>query len=278
MAGLLDFLMPSQANAAEGSANAQAPMQQGLGPNAALGTQVVKMILNLIREMFGDDPDKVEEDFFAWVEENFGDNAERFARSGAMGLITGVDMSGSANPIPNIPRSGIDLLGAPTSAVLGVAEGIAGMLGPDKMRAIEKLVPSGAVAAPMRALREYREGVTTRRGTPYYWQGEPLQPTAYETLLRSFNFQPSRLNEAKAEVWNEREREERLRKQKSSLNQRYRDLSRTPRESRSEKEAQSLLSDIVAYNQMAREHGGSEITRQSLNQAAQSTYGQKKKR
>jgi hypothetical protein len=36
MAGLLDFLMPSQANAAEGSANAQAPMQQGLGPNAAL--------------------------------------------------------------------------------------------------------------------------------------------------------------------------------------------------------------------------------------------------
>jgi hypothetical protein len=58
-----------------------------------------------------------------------------------------------------------------------------------KLRALEYALPEFA-AGPLRARRQYKEGITTMSGKTMYEGGKPMKYTAGEAIRRSLGFQP----------------------------------------------------------------------------------------
>ncbi|MBT3194651.1 MAG: PLxRFG domain-containing protein, partial [Verrucomicrobia bacterium] len=148
-------------------------------------------------------PDDPEEWVYRWVEKEMGAPAGRFARQGAAGL-AGVNLKGSLSiGVMDLPTSIKDVLGAPYSLFEDLAYGVGDVLRGDVAKGAERIAPR-VLAAPMRAVRESTEGVTSHSNQPLYYGNEKLRANWYEALLRSLSFNPAGISEKREKQWKER--------------------------------------------------------------------------
>ncbi len=152
------------------------------GVGSALGT---KIIINAIGKAIGsDDP---EEDFFRYLEKNFGTPAERFARYGVTGMMEhGVDFSGSLSI--GMPDAGMGAFG---SMAGDMWEGIQNVGKGFYWEAAEDFAPS-FIKNPLEAARKYKHGTTTYTGAPVFYEGKRVQHDEIDAFLEVLSFRPSR--------------------------------------------------------------------------------------
>ncbi len=146
----------------------------------------------------GDDP---EEELYTWANDAFGGG--EWMRHGILGLGgRGVNLKGSLQINYAIPTTMAEFLGAPASVLTDEWRGLQEISKGNVQKGLEKMAPSG-VAAPFRAIREYREGVTTHGNAPIFFGDEPIKGTGLDAVIRFFAFNPSRLSSMREQQWSD---------------------------------------------------------------------------
>jgi len=244
----------------------------GLGA-IPLWSPLVTALKSLIRWILPGDDDP-EEDFYQWVGDEFGGGAERTMRHGLAGGVAGVNLRGSLQMDLQSPFEWGDGQGGPKMDVLKALGPIGGLVSDvaiagrdiahgDFLRAGENMAPR-LVASPLRAIREAKEGVTTRAGTPVFWGDEQLQPTVTDTVRRALGFNPSDISEKRDQQWSERETQMRFQNRQRAIYDRVRAWARKDGDA---EEWAAISREIEAYNRMverSRVPGLPDITKRGL--------------
>lgn len=170
---------------------------------AGTGAMVGKELLFALVKAFTDSDDP-EEDYYDWVNENFGDSASRFARYGVTGL-AGVNIKGSLEMgVTDLPTSLPELLGAPYSVISDTFGGVAQMIKGDVWKGAEKVLPL-AGGNILKGIREAREGVTTKTNIPVFYGNKPIVADYGDAALRVLSLNPASIAEKREKQWNEKE-------------------------------------------------------------------------
>lgn len=237
------------------------------GPSATLAWNLMPVAVRAVCAVFGiEPPDDPEEALYRWVEEEFGGTASRIARYGAGGA-AGINLAPSMSMMftqDSIPKNVWDLFGAPGSAVKDLAEGAGSMARGDVLKGLEKLSPA-MIAAPLKAVREYSEGVTMENNQPVFYGDRPLKATGSQSLLRMVGFNPAGLSEKRDRQWSERLTAREYSDVRTEIYARLRRYYRNP--ARSAEEYAGLVNMIREYNARVRRnrpHGVTLITSRQL--------------
>lgn len=208
-----------------------------------------------------DDP---EEDFYKWVESIFGSYTENLARFGVFGALgDGISVKGSLNSIgvSDLPTSFKDLIGAPGSVLTDVIGGVGQIGRGNVMKGAESILPL-AFGAPVKAYREYTEGITTKSNAPVFFEGKPLKADAIDAFLRALSFNPSRIAGAREKLRGEKVSEQAFMERRKDIYSRvkkyYLDTDRDP------EDLQDIEIDIAAYNQRAKNSGQTVIKAKNI--------------
>jgi hypothetical protein len=222
--------------------------------------------------------DDAEEDFYRWAEKNFGDTTSQWLRYGAAGLGGhGVSLKGSlAIGIGDIPTTLPELAGAPGSVLSDVWRGGENILRGDVAKGIEKMLPLFASNA-MKAIRESREGVTTRSNRPVFYGREPLKADLSDAFMRALSFNPARLAGIREKQWKEKVRERRLREKNKEIYDRIARFYLWPPEKRTKKRWAKIILMINEYNDSARQAGAAVITRKTIKRSLKRSFRPSKK-
>ena len=237
------------------------------GPTATVVWNLMPAAVRAVCAVFGiEPPDDPEEALYRWVEDEFGGYAGRVSRYGALGL-AGINIAPSMSMMftrDSVPRTIWDLFGAPGSAVKDVAEGTASLARGDVLKGAEALSPA-LLSAPIRAYREYKEGVTTRDNQPVFYGNEPLKSTAGQSLIRMFGFNPAGIAEKRDRQWSERMTAREYSEARTEIYARLRRYYLNPK--RTQADFAELVDMIRAYNarvRRSRPHGVTLITSRQL--------------
>lgn len=220
------------------------------GAGASMGAS---LLINAIGKAMGsDDP---EEDFYKAVESRFGSYAGNFSRFGIFGTIeNGISIKGSLNAVgvSDLPTSLGDIMGAPGSVLSDVVDGVGQIGRGNVMKGVESILPLAA-GSPIKAYREYTEGITTKSNAPVFFEGQPLKADAIDAFLRAFSFNPSRIAGAREKLWGERTAEQAFLDRRQEI---YARLKKHYNGSdRDYKELQDINIMIAAYNARAKRDG-----------------------
>ena len=211
------------------------------GMGAFAGTALIKAALQALG---ADDP---EEWFYNQVEENLGQKAGTVARVGLPGLV-GVSLKGSlAIDLTGIPTKPAEFLGAPGSVIGDFWEGGKQLFKGNTSKGVEKLLPT-VLASPVKAVREYTEGVTSSGNLPVYYGSKPLAPDMAESITRFLGFSPARIASAREKQWNERLIEQKYTERRSGIYARFHKYFLMPPEARSKAKYLDLLAEVSQYN------------------------------
>ena len=228
----------------------------GLG--SSIGTS---WAINIIGSLWSDDP---EEELYKIIESRFGTYAGNFSRFGVFGMFGhGISVKGSmeAVGISDLPTSFKDLVGAPGSVLTDIYDGFGELKRGNGMKAAEKFLPTG-LGAPVKAYREYTEGITTKSNAPVFFEGKPLKADAIDAFLRALSFNPSRIAGAREKVWGEKVSEQAFMERRKDIYSRvkkyYLDTDRDP------EDLQDIEIDIAAYNQRAKNSGQTVIKAKNI--------------
>ena len=237
------------------------------GPTATVAWNLMPAAVRAVCAVFEiEPPDDPEEALYRWVEDEFGGYAGRVGRYGALGL-AGINIAPSMSMMftrDSVPRTIWDLFGAPGSAVKDVAEGTASLARGDVLKGAEALSPA-LLSAPIRAYREYKEGVTTRDNQPVFYGNEPLKSTAGQSLIRMFGFNPAGIAEKRDRQWSERMTAREYSEARTEIYARLRRYYLNPK--RTQADFAELADMIRAYNarvRRSRPHGVTLITSRQL--------------
>ena len=237
------------------------------GPTATVAWNLMPAAVRAVCAVFGiEPPDDPEEALYRWVEDEFGGYAGRVSRYGVLGL-AGINIAPSMSMMftrDSVPRTIWDLFGAPGSAVKDVAEGTASLARGDVLKGAEALSPA-LLSAPIRAYREYKEGVTTRDNQPVFYGNEPLKSTAGQSLIRMFGFNPAGIAEKRDRQWSERMTAREYSEARTEIYARLRRYYLNPK--RTQADFAELADMIRAYNarvRRSRPHGVTLITSRQL--------------
>jgi len=242
------------------------------------GASVITPIVSAILKAFGYDDDP-EEDFYNWLRGLFGETGENAARFGIPGMFGhGISLKGSLNVgVGDLPTSIADLFGAPGSVITDIYEGGASLVRGDISKGIEKIVPN-AIGAPIRAYREYDEGVTTRTNAPVFYGKDPLKLDFIDAAIRAASFNPSRVAKIREKQWKEREVEMRMTEERADIYARFRkyfmDRDRDPAK------YIDLLNEVRIYNERIQRKGAGGIpmmTNKSIKQNLRKSFRPNKK-
>jgi 2'-5' RNA ligase len=217
---------------------------------AGAGASVATPILSAIGQMLGaDDP---EESFYKWVGQEFGGTASNYARYGIVGLGgRGISLKGSlAINILDVPTSLNDLVGAPGSVISDIYEGGRNIIRGDISKGIEGILPL-ALSSPVKAYREYTEGLTTRNNTPIFYGKDQARATLTDALIRGLSFNPSRVAEIREKQWKESKIERNYSEIKTNIYARIKKFYLRPMHKRLKSEWVEIQNDIDAYNKGA---------------------------
>jgi len=166
------------------------------GAGASLATPFLQMLLQAFG-VGGDDP---EEEFYQWAEDTFG--TDRMFRHGLAGMM-GINLKGSLQIHTPMPRNLKEVLGAPGAIFTDIYDAGGHFRKGELVKGGEKLLPTG-IGSGLKAVREYKEGVTTGSYSPVYYGTQPLKGTAMDAVLRFLSFNPSRLSGIREKQWREK--------------------------------------------------------------------------
>ena len=230
------------------------------GPSATLIWNLMPVAVRAVCAVFGiEPPDDPEEALYRWVEEEFGGTASRIARYGAGGAV-GINLAPSMSMMfteDSILKTVWDLFGAPGSAVKDLAEGAGSMARGDVLKGLEKLSPA-MIAAPLKAVREYSDGVTMENNQPVFYGDRPLKATGSQSLLRMVGFNPAGLSEKRDKQWSERLTAREYSDVRTEIYARLRRYYRNP--ARSAEEYAGLVNMIREYNARVRRNRPQGVT------------------
>jgi len=102
--------------------------------------------------------------------------------------------------ITDLPTEIKDIGGAPLSVITDTIEGAVNIFKGDWSKGAEKILPL-ALGNPLKAVREYREGVTTRTNAPVFYGAKPLKADMVDALLRFASFNPARIAGIRERQW-----------------------------------------------------------------------------
>jgi hypothetical protein len=213
---------------------------------AGAGASVATPILAAIVKAFGggDDP---EEEMYRWAEESFGGG--EWLRHGAVGLGgRGVNLKGSLQINFAVPTTLAEFLGAPISVLTDEWRGLQDIKKGNVQKGLERMAPSG-LAAPSRAIREYREGVTTHGNAPIFFGDDPIKGTGTDAVVRFFSFNPSRLSSMRETQWSDTKVEREYAERKSGIYDNIRSFYMTDPAKRNLADWVDILAEINEYNE-----------------------------
>jgi hypothetical protein len=167
------------------------------GAGASLATPILQAVFQALGVGGGDDP---EEEFYQWAEDTFG--SDRMFRHGLAGVM-GINLKGSLQIHNPMPRNLKEVLGAPGAIFTDIYDAGGHFRKGELFKGGEKLLPTG-IGSGLKAVREYKEGVTTGSYSPVYYGNQPLKGTAVDATLRFFSFNPSRLSGIREKQWREK--------------------------------------------------------------------------
>lgn len=242
------------------------------GPAASYGFPVVLAFVKAVLAAIpGVQPPEDDPDEWLWdqIAQWVGDGAPSMMRYGITGAF-GVNLQGSLALMDRLPTHTEDVVptladvaGAPWAAVSEVGEGAGQILSGNVYRGIETMMP-GLIAQPMRALREYREGVTKADGSPRFYGNEQIQPDAYDSFLRAIGGNPRKISEKLNEQYGEYLVGRNYDGLRGALRDRYISLLKAGLEGAA---YEAFLEDVYAFNNRVdkmQPKGVSKITDQTL--------------
>jgi hypothetical protein len=222
------------------------------GPTATVAWNFMPIAVRAICSAFGiEPPDNPEEALYQFVENEFGGYAGRIARYGAIGGI-GINVAPSMSMMftkDSIPETIWDLFGAPGSVAKDVLEGTQNIAKGNIAKGLEKLSPA-ILASPIRAAREYSEGVTMNNNQPVFYGNRPLRATAPQSIARIFGFNPAGISEKRDKQWAERLTAQEYSKARTDIYSRLRRYYLNP--NRTMEDYTELVNMIQEYNARVR--------------------------
>lgn len=252
---------------------------------AVLAGAGASMLVPLAKAVFSavgsEPPEEVEEEFYDWLADTFGDGGEAFGRFGLAGLL-GVNIKGSlaTNPfevpldLSRPPRSWLDLMGPMGSMVGDVAKVPDLMARGQMIRAIETGFAPRMVRGPLRAWREMMDGPKSWSGARMRdREGDQVQVGLWDSVVRAISGNPARVAREVERNWHEREAREFYGEIRKGLYARARGLGYPTGETQGQWAA--LFADIQAYNTMteASSMGISGITDRVLRREMRKEHG-----
>lgn len=192
------------------------------GAGAVPFGEEMKWLINFFLKSIG-----VNEPMEKWVwdqtRKHIGKSGERAGRYGLAGAV-GVDITGSLSIGVGVPKGIMDLTGAVGGAAQNLYKAGHFMKTGQYSKATEKIIPSG-FANPLKAYREYNEGVTSEKGYPVPTEeGKFFKPNAAETGLRALGMGGSEVSRLKARVFESKEEIENWKDRRSLIHERARAL------------------------------------------------------
>jgi len=239
------------------------------GPEASPASAPLEWIVKRIFNLLGiPPPDDVWEALYEWLGDTFGFAAEHAGRSGLVGLATGATIKGSLQfnapravtslvdstwaaasgdwrQSENLPVTAWDLAGPTGSGLLEMIHAGKAAYKGHPLQAAELIAPR-LIAAPIKAGREYLDGVSTQAGDPVYYGNERLRATLYDALMRSGGFNPANIGEKREEQFKEKSAAKHYAAARDAIYDEYKDLLR--RGNMTGEEREQLLTVIRAYN------------------------------
>ena len=172
----------------------------------------------------GDEPpDDPEEALMGWLGDTAGARAETFGRFGLAGQL-GISLKGSLRTDLGefIPTTMDDLLGAPSSLVLGdFPSGFEQLERGSKVKAAEDFTPR-FISSKIKAIREMSEGPTDRLNRPLFFGEERVRASLLSTLYRAGGLNPVPIAEIREIQWSETKLRSRYGTLKTRVGARYR--------------------------------------------------------
>jgi hypothetical protein len=240
-------------------------------------------IIKLIGKAFGSDD--LEEDMYDWLENNVGEIAEGLARYGIAGMGgKGISMKGSLKvdlSVPDEPVNAIDILGAPGNMVMDIVEGGSNIIKGRYSKGAERILPL-ALAAPLKAWREWDVGLTTGSDGLVFFGTKPVKADTTDAILRSLSFNPARIAKVREKQWKEYKLQQEYRKRKDIIYSAYKRFYAKPVNERPKAELIELANAVRDFNSRVKERkaylrGVSFITNQSLRTMLKKAFKPSKK-
>jgi hypothetical protein len=215
---------------------------------AGVGASVLTPIINMILKAFGfDDP---EETLYNWLEDNYSEfvsNLARFGLFGAGGY--GVSLKGSLSiGITDLPTSLADIVGAPGQLFIDIYRGGKSIFKGDVAKGIENMLPL-FLKAPVKAVREYTEGLTTKTNAPIYYGTKRAKANELETILRFLSFNPAGIAKIREQRWRESQVERRYTQRRQDIYSKLKKYFLQDPEDKSRQDYLDILLEIHEYNQ-----------------------------
>lgn len=212
------------------------------GSGATLATPVIVALAKALG-LGGDDP---EEEFYQWVEDNFG--SDRFARHGIAGL-AGVNLKGSLQINTPMPTRLSELFGAPQAIVMDTIKGIDHYRKGEFYKGTEALLPT-AVGTAFKAVRESTEGLSTGNYSPVYYGDDPVKADGLDATLRFLSFNPARISGIREKQWSERKVEQKYTERRTEI---YAKLKRNYFFGSGDRA--EIMKEVSRYNEMVKASG-----------------------
>ncbi len=144
-----------------------------------------------------------------------------------------------------------ELLGAPLAVLTDEYKGVKSVVRGDIMKGVEKILPTG-LGSPVKAYREYGEGVTTGSNIPILMNNVPLHGTATDAVIRFFSFNPSGLSAKREREWNKTVVKRNYQKKRADIRAKIRRFFLQPIDRRTSGDWAELLAEINNYNERVR--------------------------
>lgn len=218
------------------------------GAAASIATIPLSLLAKAIASAIpGWDTDDPEEDFYRWLESQYGANYADIARAG-LPTLAGLNLKGSLAIQLGIPTSIGDVIGAPYSLFDDFFHGAKNVVHGDIIKGVEQMTPR-LVSSPIRGFREATEGFTTRSNMPVYYGNERLKSDWVDALYRSLSFNPSDTSLKRERQWKETVAEESAAKQRAVI---YAKMRRFMLDKGSKSDWLNVLNDVNDYNARVR--------------------------
>ena len=106
-----------------------------------------------------------------------------------------------------------------------------------------------AIGTVFQAGREAEHGVTTINNTPVWFGRDQIRPSTWDTVVRSFSFNPADISEKKDILWSESKKNLKYEDMRKDIGLKIKGFATAPPEQRTYEKWAPIVEDIQDYNQ-----------------------------